>query len=242
MSETLEFPCPKCHTFLRVPTHLAGITGPCPHCQASITSPSAPLASSDEARKPSQPDPAPATEPAKISSQPPQKTPAKSQPAPPSISYSQERSRKERKLLPSVIFLALLLSLTAGAIYLILDGMGMIGPKDKETTPTPSPAKEDITQPAVPTPGDTQVPVVEPPSPSPAIVIPPSPASSEPSVAEQEPDPEAPKPEPAEIPQSDNLAEPAITPEDISKPGEIPTDLPELISLPHNIPITKTDS
>ena len=165
MSETVEFPCPQCHTFLRVPTHLAGISGPCPHCQTSITSPSSPPTSKIETPESDQSTPPPPSEPLKISSKPVPKTPSKIQPEPPLSSYNDERNGKERKLLPSVIFLALVLSLTAAAIYLILDGMGMIGPKDKAHPPTQSPSVEDSTESDVPDPENPQVPVVTPPLP-----------------------------------------------------------------------------
>lgn len=37
----IRFRCPSCETQLDVPSHLAGVTGPCPTCQATITAPSA---------------------------------------------------------------------------------------------------------------------------------------------------------------------------------------------------------
>ena len=39
-SDTLEFNCPNCEVSLLVPKSDAGISGPCPHCGAAITSPS----------------------------------------------------------------------------------------------------------------------------------------------------------------------------------------------------------
>ena len=39
-SDTLEFNCPNCQVSLLVPKGDAGISGPCPHCGAAITSPS----------------------------------------------------------------------------------------------------------------------------------------------------------------------------------------------------------
>lgn len=38
-NETIEFACPNCNMDLKVPSHLAGVTGPCPHCHTSITAP-----------------------------------------------------------------------------------------------------------------------------------------------------------------------------------------------------------
>lgn len=38
-TDTIEFSCPGCNAGLRVPAHLAGVTGPCPHCQAMISAP-----------------------------------------------------------------------------------------------------------------------------------------------------------------------------------------------------------
>jgi hypothetical protein len=42
--DVIQFTCHSCGMALTVPIQLAGITGPCPQCQASITSPSAPVA------------------------------------------------------------------------------------------------------------------------------------------------------------------------------------------------------
>lgn len=40
-SSKIRFRCPSCHTQLDVPSQLAGVTGPCPSCQATITAPPA---------------------------------------------------------------------------------------------------------------------------------------------------------------------------------------------------------
>lgn len=39
MSETISFICPHCSTRLDVPAELAGVTGPCPSCNTTITAP-----------------------------------------------------------------------------------------------------------------------------------------------------------------------------------------------------------
>ncbi|MDP4792845.1 MAG: hypothetical protein NWR99_13270, partial [Verrucomicrobiales bacterium] len=36
----IKFTCTNCHAKLRVPTHLAGISAPCPKCGVTITAPS----------------------------------------------------------------------------------------------------------------------------------------------------------------------------------------------------------
>lgn len=37
--QVIQFQCNACHATLTVPAHLAGVTGPCPHCGNQITSP-----------------------------------------------------------------------------------------------------------------------------------------------------------------------------------------------------------
>jgi hypothetical protein len=34
----IKFHCPHCSALLRVPTHLAGVSGPCPKCGKKVTS------------------------------------------------------------------------------------------------------------------------------------------------------------------------------------------------------------
>ena len=40
--DVLQFQCSACQSVLTVPSHMAGVTGPCPICGQTITSPSAP--------------------------------------------------------------------------------------------------------------------------------------------------------------------------------------------------------
>ena len=40
--EVIHFACTTCGKALTVPRHMAGVTGPCPHCRNTITSPAAP--------------------------------------------------------------------------------------------------------------------------------------------------------------------------------------------------------
>lgn len=41
-SQVIQFQCQACQALLTVPAHLAGVTGPCPKCGQTITSPAAP--------------------------------------------------------------------------------------------------------------------------------------------------------------------------------------------------------
>jgi|GEM_PF-3380693 len=229
MSETLEFSCPSCHTDLRVPLQMAGITGPCPHCQTSITSPSPP---------PPAPQPAP--------QQTPQQIPNRSQSKPQSSDYDQKRHRKERSVWPSVMLPTLFLALSAAALYFILDVTGIVGPNDKDSDPTGTipPTVIEQTTPPTTDPIVPKKPVGETPKPSPPIVVIPTPEPPEPPVEPVEkpkPTPEPPEPEPLEPPQPAEIPEPAITPEDSSKPGEIPTDLPGVVSPPVDTTIAENE-
>ena len=42
-TNVLHFHCQSCGSLLTVPMEMAGVTGPCPHCRATITSPTAPV-------------------------------------------------------------------------------------------------------------------------------------------------------------------------------------------------------
>ena len=58
----IQFSCGTCQTVLTVPVHMAGVTGPCPKCGATVTSPSAPPPPSppaDSFSVPCIPEPAP---------------------------------------------------------------------------------------------------------------------------------------------------------------------------------------
>lgn len=61
----LKFTCTNCDAKLRVPTHLAGVSAPCPKCGATITAPSdiTQAVDDDEPRRASAPSPAPANTP-----------------------------------------------------------------------------------------------------------------------------------------------------------------------------------
>lgn len=62
-SDKIRFSCPTCGTQLDVPASLAGISGPCPSCQSTITAPSAPP-QEPTFSQPSAPAPTPAPAPA----------------------------------------------------------------------------------------------------------------------------------------------------------------------------------
>lgn len=61
--QVIQFHCPSCNAPLTVPIQLAGVTGPCPKCGNSITSPAAPGPAPASAFVPT-PTPAPAPTPA----------------------------------------------------------------------------------------------------------------------------------------------------------------------------------
>lgn len=63
--QVIQFHCPSCNAPLTVPIHLAGVTGPCPKCGSSITSPAAPG-----------PSPVPVPTPAPAPAPPPSPVPA----------------------------------------------------------------------------------------------------------------------------------------------------------------------
>jgi len=111
--------------------------------------------------------------------------------------------------------------------------MGLIGPKagDPAPTETTSTVSDKTTTPD-PKPVQPGKPVAEAPKPSPPIEVLPSPAPPAEAAENPKPTPVPAKPEPLEIPRPAETAEPAITPEDINKPGEVPADLPEVTTIP----------
>ncbi|MDP0489742.1 MAG: hypothetical protein Q7Q71_01675 [Verrucomicrobiota bacterium JB023] len=106
--QTLRFKCPSCGIQLEVPTHLAGVTGPCPSCQAKITAPQLPPADADrpsvEPSNPlaSSPSPAPtAYQPQEIAPPtPPKEAPSQPQ-AQPQASWSSQPGQPGQPAFPT---------------------------------------------------------------------------------------------------------------------------------------------
>ncbi|YCM44199.1 hypothetical protein V2O64_23100 [Verrucomicrobiaceae bacterium 227] len=208
MSDTVEFSCPNCHTQLRVPIEMAGVTGPCPHCEASISSPPAPKPANPPAEEPKL-DPKPTPKPAA------QPTPKQTPKQPPvTLSQSDHSNHAEFKKERSLGTLVLILALSAAAVYGVIHLMGTTGPEPTPSETEAVSSEEEATAPPSPIAPKPAKPE-ETPELSPPIIVPPSPVS--PSTPPGLPEPETPV-----------LEEPAVIPEDINKPGEIPTDLPEI--------------
>lgn len=189
MSESLEFSCPSCHTGLRVPVRLAGITGPCPHCGVDITSPTLPgsAPTEDTTAKQVEDPKAPAQEKKEVSPLPPpaqpQARPALVPPAPKPVETSTSRPertidpatkattyRKRRQLSPWVLRGVLML-LLAIVLYWFLGYLKLVGPNKNRppVEPKKEAAREKIETTSIP----------EPPEPTPPIVVEPSPIPAE---------------------------------------------------------------
>ncbi len=233
-NETIQFACPSCNTGLTVPANLAGVTGPCPHCQAAITAPHpVPVAPQQVPANPVAQAPAPQDYPqqqappvqtyeaqteAEIPSerppgQPPHKqavntqaepTPARA--APVDMEPAPRTKHKRRKIWPTLLFPALFLLLAAAVVYLILDLMGILDFGDK----TPKEQEPSSITQTTPEP----VPTILPPEEE----IEATPISETVIAPEEEPISVSPaKLEPLEH-----------DPQDVKKPGEVSTELPDL--------------
>ena len=147
-NETIEFTCPHCMTALKVPASLAGITGPCPSCQVSITAPHpTPLAAPPIATEPPQATHTQHQEKLDTDVSTPENSPPL-EPTPPTSTYKKtsdtpkrpaaqstrnhSASTPKRKFWPGVVFPLLFLLLAAAVVYLILDLMGVLN-LEKET-------------------------------------------------------------------------------------------------------------
>lgn len=242
-NETIEFACPSCNTGLRVPAQLAGVTGPCPHCQASIVAPhpvpavpyQEPVQASPVPTPPQQQNqgaqshskPAQAHT-ARIPAERPtgqvphsQKVETASKPTParaipkdaPPVAPVDQKPSKRRKIWPSIIFPSLFLILSAVVVYLILDLMGILNFDDKNLK-----EKESETL------------SLKAPDSSPSSSLVDSTKTSTPST-------EVPimieTPEPADLSIPTSTA-PSSTPslkhdpQDLNKAGELDSDLPDL--------------
>ncbi len=242
-TESIEFTCPNCNTGLTVPAQLAGITGPCPHCQAAIVAPHpVPAFPASAAETPAAPvqqiqpvpptQPAPAEIPEQLAGREPipSKAPSPAQSPPqaaaemvaPSAAPVQQHSSSRRKIWPSILFPALFLILAAAVVYLILDLMGLLSfgkdsPKTEEQTPVTQTQSEE----------SKAAPSFQEVTPSPA-----SPAPSDASLA---------NPDQALAPSTDPVEEPILLeptppknlehdPQDLKKSGEVGGELPDLAS------------
>lgn len=208
-NETIEFACPSCNQGLKVPAQLAGITGPCPHCQASISAPhpvpAAQAAFQGQPAQQLQPSGLPPERPpGAVPHNQPISSPAQPQPqqraAPVNMEPAQRQQAHKRKIWPTILFPGLFLVLAAAVVYLVLDLMGILNFREK--TPTPD-VGSPITK-TSPIVSDAGVPVIVDPveepthSPIPVESVTPTPLEHD--------------------------------PQDIKKPGEVPTDLPDLAS------------
>ena len=86
----LQFQCTSCHAVLTVPVTMAGVTGPCPKCGVTITSPSAPPLQQGNLSIPSVPEVQPTAPPARPQVQAPPAAPQPvAQPTPPQAIWNQ---------------------------------------------------------------------------------------------------------------------------------------------------------
>ena len=165
-SDTLEFNCPNCQVSLLVPKSKAGISGPCPHCEASITSPSpipAPLRNNPIPPAPEPRRSIPSRESLPIA--PRKKTPSPPKSQPDDIAEDQKWSddeEEEKKGGGCWLTLLFLLFLIVAA-YFVLSFLSLVPdwriissklfPKAHKIEQTPTkPSKESGTIPTPPTP------------------------------------------------------------------------------------------
>ena len=182
-SDTLEFNCPSCQVSLLVPKSHAGISGPCPHCEASITSPSpipAPL------RKKQEPPVARTALPPKQEKTPipPQRKQTIPEKTPNDLSDDQkwsedEETKKSSGCWPALLFL---LFLTVAA-YFVLSFLGLV-PNWRTIPSKLFPKAHRIEQ--APSPRTTKEPQVIESTSSGKVTSPPDPIPEKPS---KDPDP-----------------------------------------------------
>lgn len=186
-SDTLEFNCPNCQVSLLVPKSDAGISGPCPHCGAAITSPS-PIP------RPLRNIPTPAKPESRQS--PPEKNslpiaPKRRIPGPPrkpedipedqNWSEDQEEQKKSSGCWPAILLLIFL----AIVSYFILSFLHLV-PDWRTISSKLFPQAQKIEEvPSKPT--KKTVPFPTPPAPKPISLTPPS--NPDPRTAEPTPDP-----------------------------------------------------
>ena len=186
-SDTLEFNCPNCQVSLLVPKSDAGISGPCPHCGAAITSPS-PIP------RPLRNIPTPAKPESRQS--PPEKNslpiaPKRRIPGPPrkpedipkdqNWSEDQEEQKKSSGCWPAILLLIFL----AIVSYFILSFLHLV-PDWRTISSKLFPQAQKIEEvPSKPT--KKTVPFPTPPAPEPISLTPPS--NPDPRTAEPTPDP-----------------------------------------------------
>lgn len=186
-SDTLEFNCPNCRVSLLVPKSDAGISGPCPHCGAAITSPSPiprPLHNIPTPAKPESRQSPPKKDSLPIS-------PQRRIPAPPgkpadiqegqNWSEDEEEQKKSSGCWPTVLFLIFLTIVS----YFILSFLHLV-PHWKTIPSKLFPQAQKIEEvPSKPT--KKRDPFPTPPPPKPISLTPPS--NPDPREAEPTPDP-----------------------------------------------------
>ncbi|MBL6922457.1 MAG: hypothetical protein ISR39_09835 [Akkermansiaceae bacterium] len=186
-SDTLEFNCPNCQVSLLVPKSDAGISGPCPHCGAAITSPSPiprPLRNIPTPAKPESHQSPPEKDSLPIAPQrripgPPRKP--EDIPEDQNWSEDQEEQKKSSGCWPAILLLIFL----AIVSYFILSFLHLV--PDWRTIPSKLfPQAQKIEEvPSKPT--KKTVPFPTPPAPKPISLTPPS--NPDPRAAEPTPDP-----------------------------------------------------
>jgi hypothetical protein len=121
-SQQRAFHCPSCNGRIVIPSNLPATTGPCPHCQATITSPEPVVhASNPEAA----PKPQPSQQPQPIAASTPLETtdsPAESSPVDPVKSKPDKSKNHASPLLLTFIAMMVLIILCGGA-YFYLDSV-----------------------------------------------------------------------------------------------------------------------
>jgi hypothetical protein len=139
-SQQRDFHCPQCNGRIVIPSDLPPTTGPCPHCQATITSPKPVVHAPDiqEDLKPvveNIPTPAPAPIPA-------QSSPEKIDDNPKEVieyhaakksDKSDKSTKRSNPITLILIFILLLICLGGGAYFVI----NMLKAKSKTDSPTP---------------------------------------------------------------------------------------------------------
>jgi len=235
-NETITFTCQSCLIELQVPSSLAGVTGPCPNCQASITAPHpATVATAnnpdsaetkhtasnqhESERNAVNPAYVPKAEaPQEIQADPAYKKTSES----PKRRATQPSSTQDshpvakRKIWPTLLFPLLFLLLAAAVVYLILDLMGVwkFGEDDPKKVQDEIPNAEANSNVA-----DRNL------LPPPPVTANPSNDIQKATGLETTPAPDSSTTEPAVIDPNKALEH---APEDLQKEGEISGDLPEI--------------
>lgn len=139
-SQQRQFPCPSCGSIIFIPFSLPATTAPCPHCQATITSPPPPSDQPAPASEARQPQPDNTTGPTAI----PERRNPPAQPRethPDDSGETHEGSAppepKTKGILVALLGILFLIIASGVAVFLIADKMG------KTTPPSETVASDD---------------------------------------------------------------------------------------------------